>query len=67
MTPCAAWRASARLDGHDVIVWNDPIQDVDALAARAADALGLIREFLAAAKRCRPTSSARRCHKERRQ
>jgi hypothetical protein len=48
-------------------VWNDPIQDVDALAARAADALVLIRELLAAAKRCRPTSSTRRCRKERRQ
>jgi hypothetical protein len=46
---------------------NNPIRDVDALAARAVDALVLIREFLAAAKRCRPTSSARRCRKERRQ
>jgi len=36
----------ARLAGHDVTVWNDHIQDIDALAARlaAAEALVLIRE-----------------------
>ena len=35
-----------RLDGHDVTIWNDHVQDVDALAARLADteALVLIRE-----------------------
>ncbi len=35
-----------KLDGHDVTVWNDHLQDVDALAARLADteALVLIRE-----------------------
>jgi D-3-phosphoglycerate dehydrogenase len=35
-----------RLDGHDITIWNDHIQDVDALAARLADteALVLIRE-----------------------
>jgi D-3-phosphoglycerate dehydrogenase / 2-oxoglutarate reductase len=35
-----------QLDGHDVMIWNDHIQDVDALAARLADteALVLIRE-----------------------
>jgi D-3-phosphoglycerate dehydrogenase len=34
------------LDGHDVIIWNDHLQEVDALAARLADtqALVLIRE-----------------------
>ena len=34
------------LDGHDVTVWNDHVQDVDALAERLADAeaLVLIRE-----------------------
>ncbi len=35
-----------QLDGHDVTIWDDHIQDVDALAARLADteALVLIRE-----------------------
>jgi len=35
-----------QLDGHDVTIWNDHVQDVDALAARLADteALVLIRE-----------------------
>ena len=35
-----------RLDGHDVTIWNDHVQDVDALAARLGDteALVLIRE-----------------------
>ncbi len=35
-----------QLDGHTVTIWNDHIQDVDALAARLADteALVLIRE-----------------------
>src|SRR5262252_6268216 len=35
-----------QLEGHDVAVWNDHVQDVDALAARLADteALVLIRE-----------------------
>jgi len=35
-----------RLDGHDVTVWNDHVQDVDALAERLAgtEALVLIRE-----------------------
>ena len=35
-----------KLDGHDVTVWNDHVQDVDALAERLADceALVLIRE-----------------------
>jgi D-3-phosphoglycerate dehydrogenase len=34
------------LDGHDVTIWNDHVQDVDALAERLADteALVLIRE-----------------------
>ena len=26
-----------KLDGHDVTVWNDHVQDVDALAERLAD------------------------------
>ena len=36
----------AKLAGHDVTVWNDHVQDIDALAARLADteALVLIRE-----------------------
>jgi D-3-phosphoglycerate dehydrogenase len=36
----------ATLDGHDVTVWNDHVQDVEALAERLADAeaLVLIRE-----------------------
>ena len=36
----------ARLAGHDVTIWNDHVQDVDALAARLAEAeaLVLIRE-----------------------
>lgn len=36
----------AKLDGHDVAIWNDHVQDVDALAERLADteALVLIRE-----------------------
>jgi D-3-phosphoglycerate dehydrogenase / 2-oxoglutarate reductase len=36
----------ARLDGYEVAVWNDHIQDVDALAARLQDTeiLVLIRE-----------------------
>ena len=36
----------AKLDGHDVTVWNDHVQDVDALAERLAEteALVLIRE-----------------------
>jgi len=36
----------AKLDGHDVTIWNDHVQDVDALAERLADteALVLIRE-----------------------
>jgi len=36
----------SQLDGHDVTIWNDHVQDVDALAARLADteALVLIRE-----------------------
>jgi D-3-phosphoglycerate dehydrogenase len=35
-----------QLDGHDVSIWNDHVQDVDALAGRLADteALVLIRE-----------------------
>src|SRR5262249_8332527 len=35
-----------RLDGHDVTIWTDHVQDTDALAARLADteALVLIRE-----------------------
>src|SRR6185503_17323876 len=35
-----------KLDGHDVTVWNDHVQDVDALAARLKDTevLVLIRE-----------------------
>src|ERR1051325_2649111 len=35
-----------KLDGHDVTVWNDHVQDIDALAARlaGAEALVLIRE-----------------------
>ncbi len=36
----------AKLDGHDVTIWNDHVQDVDALAERLADTevLVLIRE-----------------------
>jgi D-3-phosphoglycerate dehydrogenase len=36
----------SQLGGHDVTIWNDHVQDVDALAARLADteALVLIRE-----------------------
>lgn len=36
----------AMLDGHDVTIWNDHVQDTDALAARLADTevLVLIRE-----------------------
>lgn len=36
----------AKLDGHDVTIWNDHLQDVDGLAERLADteALVLIRE-----------------------
>ena len=35
-----------KLQGHDVTIWNDHVQDVDALAARLRDteALVLIRE-----------------------
>ena len=35
-----------KLDGHEVTIWNDHLQDVDALAARLCDAeaLVLIRE-----------------------
>ena len=35
-----------KLDGHDVTIWNDHIEDVDALAERLSDteALVLIRE-----------------------
>ncbi len=35
-----------KLSGHDVTIWNDHVQDVDALAARLrdAEALVLIRE-----------------------
>src|SRR5712664_4183083 len=35
-----------KLDGHEVAIWNDQVQDVDALAARlqATEALVLIRE-----------------------
>ena len=35
-----------KLDGHEVVIWNDHIQDVDALASRLKDteALVLIRE-----------------------
>jgi len=36
----------AKLAGHDVTIWNDHVQDVDALAERLedAEALVLIRE-----------------------
>ena len=36
----------SKLDGHDVTIWNDHVQDVDALAERLSDceALVLIRE-----------------------
>src|SRR5678810_72603 len=39
-------RCFRKLDGHDVTVWNDHVQDVDALAERLKDteALVLIRE-----------------------
>mgnify|MGYP003701317033 CR=1 FL=1 len=39
-------RCFARLDGHAVTIWNDHVQDVDALALRLrdVDALVLIRE-----------------------
>ena len=35
-----------KLDGHDVEIWNDHVDDIDALAARLKDteALVLIRE-----------------------
>ena len=35
-----------KLDGHEVTIWNDHVQDIDALAERLADteALVLIRE-----------------------
>jgi D-3-phosphoglycerate dehydrogenase len=35
-----------KLDGHDVTIWNDHVQDVDRLAERlaATEALVLIRE-----------------------
>jgi D-3-phosphoglycerate dehydrogenase len=35
-----------KLDGHDVTIWNDHVQDVDALAERLRDAevLVLFRE-----------------------
>ena len=32
----------AKLDGHDVTVWNDHLEDVDALADRLADAQALV-------------------------
>jgi D-3-phosphoglycerate dehydrogenase / 2-oxoglutarate reductase len=31
-----------KLEGHEVTVWNDHVQDTDALAARLADAEGLV-------------------------
>ena len=36
----------SKLDGHDVTIWNDHVQDIDALAERLQDteALVLIRE-----------------------
>jgi D-3-phosphoglycerate dehydrogenase len=39
-------RCFAKLDGHDVTIWNDHVQEVDALARRLSDAeaLVLIRE-----------------------
>ncbi len=39
-------RCFSKLDGHDVTIWNDHVQDVDALADRLRDteALVLIRE-----------------------
>ena len=43
-----------KLAGHDVKIWNDHVQDVDALAERLADteALVLIRERTRSARRC---------------
>ena len=40
-------RCFRKLDGHEVAVWNDHIQDIDALAARLKDTevLVLIREL----------------------
>lgn len=35
-------RCFHKLDGHEVAVWNDHIQDVDALAARLKDTDGLV-------------------------
>ena len=37
-----------KLDGHEVTIWNDHVQDVDALAARLKDteALVLIRVWV---------------------
>ena len=32
----------AKLKGHDVTIWNDHVQDTDALAARLKDAEGLV-------------------------
>ena len=42
-----------KLDGHEVTIWNDHVQDVDALAARLRDteALVLIRERTRSARR----------------
>src|SRR5437773_9512324 len=39
-------RCFSKLEGHDVTIWNDHVQDVDSLAERLADieALFLIRE-----------------------
>ena len=52
----------AKLAGHEVTVWNDHVQDVDALAERLRDteALVLIRERTADPRR-RCSSGCRRC------
>src|SRR4029450_9951894 len=44
--PLRTLQCFSRLEGHEVAVWNDHVQDVDALAARLKDTevLVLIRE-----------------------
>src|SRR4029453_7775724 len=32
----------SKLEGHDVTIWNDHVQDVDALAERLSDTEGLV-------------------------
>ena len=46
----------ARLGGHDVTVWTDHVEDVDALAERLkdAEALVLFRERTKVTRACSP-------------